>query len=555
MKIKGFKPNSKYNYRTMLIWSGAFAVIGVAALLFTNASPTTSLSMASSSGTLTTGSQVAITVKVSAGANQITGAQACVSYDATKLSLTSIDTSTSPLHNAIPAGSGDCNPGQAQISRFDTTPASGDFTLGILNFSVIQASTTATLGFDTNKSYIRDNASTDANGNYINILTTATGSTLTLDPITPIPDPITVLSNIRTGDTISGSVNWTANTTGTGITKVEFYIDDALKSTDTATPYSFSSSGILDTLSLNNGNHVIKVVAYNLEGNVSDLAAVTVLNGDTVAPTVPTSLGATAPAYNSVSLTWTASTDNIGVTGYWIIRNGVTISQTGPNTSFTDSTVTANTSYNYLVAAYDAANNSSPTSNAATVVTPNIPDTVPPTAPANLTATAVSSSQINLSWQPSTDNIGVTGYDIFRALGTATATKVATITSTSFGDSGLGASTDYSYYVVAHDGANNLSPRSVAVNAPTNAAATTGSFTGKITNSNGSSVSKGVAYITFNGSRHTYSANRQGIYTGTNIPSGTYSILYSAKFYISQTITVTILPNDLVIRDVTLARR
>ncbi len=91
-------------------------------------------------------------------------------------------------------------------------------------------------------------------------------------------------------------------------------------------------------------------------------------------------------------------------------------------------------------------------------------DTQPPTAPANLTATAASSSQINLTWSASTDNVGVTGYRILRG-----GTQVGTSTGTSYSDTGLAANTPYSYVVQAVDAAGNVSPNSNTATATTQA--------------------------------------------------------------------------------------
>ncbi|HEY0828936.1 MAG TPA: discoidin domain-containing protein, partial [Bacilli bacterium] len=96
------------------------------------------------------------------------------------------------------------------------------------------------------------------------------------------------------------------------------------------------------------------------------------------------------------------------------------------------------------------------------------PDTQAPTAPTNLTATTASSSQINLSWTASTDNVGVTGYKIYRD-----GVEVGTSTTTSFSNTGLAAGTTYSYTVKAYDAANNLSASSNTASATTTAASTT----------------------------------------------------------------------------------
>ena len=89
-------------------------------------------------------------------------------------------------------------------------------------------------------------------------------------------------------------------------------------------------------------------------------------------------------------------------------------------------------------------------------------DTTPPSTPANLAATAVSSSQINLAWTASTDNVAVTGYKVFR-----NGTQVGTATTNSYSDTGLTASTAYSYTVSAYDAAGNNSAQSSSASATT----------------------------------------------------------------------------------------
>jgi len=92
-------------------------------------------------------------------------------------------------------------------------------------------------------------------------------------------------------------------------------------------------------------------------------------------------------------------------------------------------------------------------------------DTQAPSTPANLTANAVSSSQINLNWSASTDNVGVTSYEVYR-----NGALVGTSNSASYNDTGLTASTSYSYYVKAKDAANNVSAASNTINAATQSA-------------------------------------------------------------------------------------
>lgn len=89
-------------------------------------------------------------------------------------------------------------------------------------------------------------------------------------------------------------------------------------------------------------------------------------------------------------------------------------------------------------------------------------DTTPPSIPINLSAAAVSSSQINLSWTASTDNVRVTGYRIYRG-----GTQIGTSATNSYSNTGLIANTTYSYTVSAYDAAGNVSAQSSSASATT----------------------------------------------------------------------------------------
>jgi len=205
--------------------------------------------------------------------------------------------------------------------------------------------------------------------------------------------------------------------------------------------------------------------------------------GDTQAPSAPSNLAAPSTTSSSISLSWSPSTDNVGVNGYQVLRapgtSGGTFAQVGTSTtpSFTDAGLTAGTTFRYQVRATDAAGNVSAVSNTVTAATQNGGgDITPPTAPANLTATGTTSTSISLSWSPSTDNVGVTGYQILRAPGTSGGTfaQVGTSTTTSFTNTGLTASTTFRYQVRATDAAGSLSAVSNTVTATTQGGGTGG---------------------------------------------------------------------------------
>ncbi|WP_144126712.1 endo-1,4-beta-xylanase [Catellatospora sichuanensis] len=206
--------------------------------------------------------------------------------------------------------------------------------------------------------------------------------------------------------------------------------------------------------------------------------------GDTQAPTTPSSLAASGVTSSSVNLSWTASTDNVGVAGYDILRapgtSGGTFASVGTSTtaSFSNTGLSANTSYRYQVRARDAAGNTSAVSNTVTVTTTGggTGDTQAPSTPSSLAAAGTTSSSTNLTWTASTDNVGVTGYDILRAPGTSggTFTSVGTSTTTSFSNTGLSANTSYRYQVRARDAAGNVSAVSNTVTVTTTGGGTGG---------------------------------------------------------------------------------
>lgn len=173
---------------------------------------------------------------------------------------------------------------------------------------------------------------------------------------------------------------------------------------------------------------------------------------DTTPPTAPVNLTATFNATtNAIDLAWTAATDNVAVTGYRIFRDGGLIS-TVNGITFSDAGLTG--THSYGVTAVDAAGNESGLSNIASVtVVAGSGDVTPPSAPTALTATAnLATRTIELSWTASTDDVGVTGYEVFRDNGT---TPIATVTGTTFNDPNqLGT---HVYAVAAVDAAGNQS--------------------------------------------------------------------------------------------------
>jgi N-acetylmuramoyl-L-alanine amidase/chitodextrinase len=351
---------------------------------------------------------------------------------------------------------------------------------------------------------------------------------------------------------------------------------------------------------------------------------------DTEPPTVPTNLVGTPVSPTQVNLSWSPSTDNSGVAGYYIYRNSVGIGSS-TTTSYSDSTCSSNTTYTYEVSAYDAALNESAKSAPAVVTTPVVSDividnvsatfggtwftgtssvdkygadyryatstatetatatftptleaagtydvycwypqganrsamapytvywnggsqTVPmnqqanggrwnllvaakpflagasgyvkigngtgetalnvmadavrfllitqadtqaPTVPTNLTATPVSPTQVNLAWTASTDNVGVTGYKIYR-----NSAQIGTSATTSYSDTTCSPNTTYTYTVSAYDAAGNESAQSAPAVATTPPGASTKNYAPTaITLTRGTITSGAVANLSAN---------------------------------------------------------
>ena len=179
---------------------------------------------------------------------------------------------------------------------------------------------------------------------------------------------------------------------------------------------------------------------------------------DTQAPSVPTGLAASAPSQNQVNLTWNASTDNVGVAGYTVYRNGAQLAVV-ISPGYTDGSVSASTTYSYTLDAFDFANNHSAQSSPVSVTTP-APDTQAPTLPTGLTAPAAGATSVSLAWNASTDNVGVTGYTVYR-----NGSQLATVSGSTltYSDLTVAANTSYSYTVDAFDAAGNHSAQSAPV--------------------------------------------------------------------------------------------
>jgi YD repeat-containing protein len=321
----------------------------------------------------------------------------------------------------------------------------------------------------------------DAAGNNSGYSNTAA---VTLADTTPPSAPAGLTASLSGGSTVN--LSWSASTdnvavAGYAIERCQGSGCTSFTQITTTGSTSYSDGGVSNGFA-----YGYRVRAYDAAGNYSGYSnTATVTLADTSPPTAPSGLTASASSWSTVNLSWSASTDNVGVAGYKIYRGGTQIG-TSAGTSYTDSTTAPNSSYSYTVSAYDAAGNNSGQSGAVGVTTPSAPA---PSAPSGLTAAVLGDTQITLTWNAASDTggPGIAGYKIYRG-----GTQIGTTTATSFTDTGVSAFNTYTYTVAAYDSFGTTSGQS---------SSTSVSTFYQITDGNGNVVSAAASLYTVSAGR------------------------------------------------------
>jgi chitodextrinase len=263
---------------------------------------------------------------------------------------------------------------------------------------------------------------------------------------TPETTPPTAPTLTASGTTQTTTVlSWTGATDNIAVTGYNIYQGATLIGTTVSSPYTVT--GLIPSTA-----YTFTVRAKDADNNLSvpsNAVNITTLAPDTTPPTPPT-LTFSGTTSTSTVLSWSGATDNIAVTGYNVYQGVTQIGSTTIATTFTVTSLTPSTTYTFTVKAKDAAGNLSVNSNAVSVTTV-APDVIPPTAP-TLSASGTNSTSTILSWSGATDNVGVTGYDVYRGAILIGSTSLATFTAT-----GLTPLTSYSFTVRAKDAAGNVS--------------------------------------------------------------------------------------------------
>src|SRR5215213_2307639 len=269
-------------------------------------------------------------------------------------------------------------------------------------------------------------------------------------------------TSLTANATAPNSVNltWNAATDNINVTGYDLYRNGSLAATLGAVT-NYTDTPVSPTFT-----YQYQILARDAAGNVSGLS--TLASVTTPADTTPPTVTMTAPT-NGLTVSGTIqlaadALDNVDVEDVDFLINGVvvaTVGEGGPYNYLWDTTTVADGTVAVITArAVDTSSNMT-TSSSRTVTVDNASgDTLPPSLPGNFTAVAAGATRVDLSWNASTDNVGVTVYDVYRDGVLLTSTNG---TVTSYSDSNVAQSANYQYQVQARDAANNVSGLTSAI--------------------------------------------------------------------------------------------
>lgn len=211
----------------------------------------------------------------------------------------------------------------------------------------------------------------------------------------------------------SAVVSWTASTDNVGVAGYNIYLNDNKINALPVTELQFQLTGLAAET-----EYQVRIEAVDGAGNTSSSGSISfateaLQTSDNEAPTVPSGVTVSGITESTAVVSWTESTDNVGVAGYNIYLNDNKVNAL-PITElkFQLTGLTAETEYQVKVEALDEAGNSS-ISNPVSFVTGVAPDREAPTKPDGITISDITHNSAVVMWNESTDNVGVVGYNIY----------------------------------------------------------------------------------------------------------------------------------------------
>lgn len=270
------------------------------------------------------------------------------------------------------------------------------------------------------------------------------------------PPPDTTAPSVPGGLTASAptqnrvNLAWSASTDDVAVASYGVYRDGVLVDT---VPVGTTTWADADINAGRTYTYTVDAVDTS-ENRSAQSAPASATPPDETPPELPDPFDVVLTGATEVSLRWGASTDNVGVTGYRVKRGNSTLANIPADAvSFVDTSVSAGQTYTYSLTASDAAGNrSQPVTG--TVEVPQSTGGSPPSVPGNVSAVATGETTVAVAWDASSDDTGISGYEVFRG---STSVALVSGSTTTWLDSGLTAATSYSYTVRAIDLSANYS--------------------------------------------------------------------------------------------------
>ncbi|HZD97329.1 MAG TPA: Ig-like domain-containing protein, partial [Micromonosporaceae bacterium] len=376
---------------------------------------------------------------------------------------------------------------------------------------------TTTLGDGPHWLFVR---AYDAAGNYgtdgVTSVTVANGTSDPTPPTVSIEAP-------SDGATVSGPVTISADASdGSGVGEVRIDVDGSLLCADSSAPYTCPWDATAA------GDHTIEATALDDAGNQASAAVdVTVMPPpDTTPPAVSFGAPAAGATVSGTASVQVSASDDTGVASVSLSLDGATLGTdtSAPWTFGVDTTKLPNGAHSLTATASDAAGNQTSAQESVTVL--NSTDTKAPSTPSGVKLAVAGTTQAAIYWSPSTDNVGVAGYSVYRD-----GVLVGHTTTPSYLDSGLAPGSTHAYTVRAFDAAGNTSAAASKLNAKTVALSksTSATVAGVVYGSTGKPVSNAVVTLIGNGLTKTAKTNGSGVYQFSSLPAGTYAVAVSSS--------------------------
>jgi cellulose 1,4-beta-cellobiosidase len=321
---------------------------------------------------------------------------------------------------------------------------------GNYDLGVFADTSVAVIGFKPGTPYTFTVKAVDSFGN----ASLASNSVTVLLPVPKDTTPPSRPTNLSWTSGSGGAVrlSWTASTDDGGVVLYQIYSNGLLSQTVAATTSATFQASVGQFYELS-------VKAIDGAGNVSPASEATFvyLGEPPNPPSAPTKLQASNTAGTPVQLVWTPGTGGAPATTYQVYRDGLLVLST-TLTSVVVTAVAGSTTYSFTVKAVAADGNLSAASAPVAITTNKSTDTTPPSRPSHLRITQVTSTSVSLTWNASTDNVGVIAYEVF-----AGSVLVGMPIGTSTTISGLAEGQSYSFTVSALDAVCSVSQASSPV--------------------------------------------------------------------------------------------